>query len=511
MKEFINYFKRHKDIFIWTLIFACFCQGIFLLSGNAGIDTAEAIMTKGQNHYYVCLNMGRQGLVFLKAITGTLLINPYVIGVLSLLLLWLSSIIWTYLFYYITKKDNNIVLLLSNILFLSTPLHIETFYFKIQCTEFMINFCLIGISLLWTYIWIDKKKISYLIGSALLMLIFMGTYQALTVVYIAGAQMIFLLYYFFVAKEYKFKDIFMFIVKLIFPFLQGFIFNQIITRIFFSKGNVYYEDIMHWGNDTFKRCLYEIAKYCGRYLIGNSIYYPILFTALLVISFIYILVLSVKEKKPLWFWLIVILGFTMLTPVYLSIVLGGNIVYRTQVVYPFVTLFFAYFILSFIDTKLKGKFTKCLYNILIAIIVVTSFINLKNSLSLTYTDHMRYVEDSFIAQDIINRIEAIQDDESSIPVFFHGAYERELNPSCVYGESVGRSMFAQDTDVEPVGYYSTIRCIAYLSQFGKTYNFVNDYDQVEFMNITSNGMPEYPNDGCVYKANDVIIVNLNNN
>ena len=218
MKHFCNYLNRYKFIFIWTFIFTFVCHGLLLLSDYVGIDTSEAIMTKGSNHYFVCLNMGRQSLVFIKWITDTLLINPYVVGVMSLVFLWFSGILWTYLFSYVTNNDSAKAVPFANFIYISCVLFVETFYFKVQCTEFTIDFCLIALSLLWTLYFIDTKKIKYFIGTVLLMLIYMGTYQALTIPYIIGAQILFFLIFFFKKSSYDYKEIWSVILKFIFSF-----------------------------------------------------------------------------------------------------------------------------------------------------------------------------------------------------------------------------------------------------------------------------------------------------
>lgn len=509
MKSFINYFKRYKDIWVWTFIFTVICHGFLLLSGYVGIDTSEAIMTKGSNHYFVCLNMGRQSLVFLKWITGTLLINPYVVGILSLLFLWLSSIIWTYLFSYNSNIDSTKSVLLSSLVYISSVLFVETFYFKVQCTEFTIDFCLVGLSLLWTCYFINTKKIRYCLGAILLMFVYMGTYQALTIIYIVGAQMCFFLIFFYKKTKYNYKEMWISIFTFIGTFLVGFILNQLITKMFFSSGNVYYDDLMHWGNDSVSTCIYEIVKYIGRYVIGNSIYYPIIFTVLLILTFIFVCIVCLKNKKigtPLF---ILDLLFLLISPAYLAIALGGNVVYRTQVIYPFLTLFVVFIVFNVIEqSDLKNGVRNCFGLIATIICVLMAYINMNNDLRLSYTDYMRNKEDSFIAMDLINRIECLQNEDSSIPVYFHGSYDRSLNPSCIYGESIGKSMFSQDTLAEPIGYYSSIRCIAYLAQFGKTYNIYNYPEEYGHLADIALEMEAYPKDDCVKLIDGIIFVNL---
>lgn len=512
MKHFKDYLKRYKDIWLWTFVFTVLCHGLMLLSDYVGIDTSEAIMTKGSNHYFVCLNMGRQSLVFLKWITGTLLINPYVVGVLSIIFLWFSGILWTYLFSYLTNTDTAKGTLLSSMIYLSSVLFVETFYFKVQCTEFTIDFCLIALSLLWTIYFIESKKIRYYIGSVLMMLIYMGTYQALTICYVAGAQMCFFLYFYFKAvssKKYEIKEMWIFILKSVITFLSGFIINQVITKIFFSKGNNYYNDLMHWGTKPFKDCIIEIVKYIGRFILGNNIYYSFIFTCLMIVCFIIVTGISFKRKITGKILIILDLLTILISPAYLSIALGGNVVYRTQVIYPYLTLFIIFVLFSLFKTI---SLTESIKKIYITVISVTTgiiiFSNMNNDLRLEYTDKMRNNADSVIANDLINRIENVQNDDSSLPVYFHGKYEKELNPSCIYGESIGKSMFAHDTDVEPEGYYSSIRCIAYISQFGKTYNIYNEPDKYNDLARLAEDMPCYPKDGCVSVKNGIVIVNL---
>lgn len=512
MKHFSNYIKRYNNIWIWTLLFTFVCHGMLLLSDYVGIDTAEAIMTQGSNHYFVCLNMGRQSLVFLKFITGTLLINPYVVGVLSIVLLWFSSILWTYLFSYLSNADSTRTVGLSSLIYISSVLFVETFYFKVQCTEFTIDFCLIALSLLWTIYWIESKKIRYLFASIIVMLIYMGTYQALTICYIAGAQMCFLIYYLFKSIKkisYEVKDMWNFIAKSIITFLLAFGLNQLITKLFFSKGNVYYNDLMHWGNSSVKECVMDIIKYIGRLLVSNNIYYPIIFTFLMLISFAWIGFFVIRNKYKGFVFMILDLLTLIISPAYLAIALGGNVVYRTQIIYPYLLMFVVFISFSFIKTKgLKEKNKSLVLSVLTVLVSLIIYINLTNDLRLEYTDRMRNIADLNVAMDIENRIDKLQNDNYSIPVYFHGGYEKELNPSCIYGEAIGHSMFAQDTDVEPAGYYSSIRCIAYISQFGRSYNMYNEIEKYADIANLATDMPEYPKENSVAIKDGIIIVNL---
>jgi hypothetical protein len=107
--------------------------------------------------------------------------------------------------------------------------------------------------------------------------------------------------------------------------------------------------------------------------------------------------------------------------------------------------------------------------------------------------------------DIILEVEKFQNEDRSIPVFFAGAYYTDLNDSCLLGESIGRSMFAWDTETEPLGYFSSRRCINYIGLFGYKYNYVED---VTGLYEKCSALPSYPNPGYVSGENGVIMVNL---
>ena len=509
MKRFYEFVYKHRLLFLITFIWATLCQGFLLLNGYVGIDTADALFTKGQSHYNVCLGMGRQWVVFLKFLTGNLIINPYVVGGLTLIFTWISSIIWSYLIVYISKKDDERMLSAFSFVLLSSPILTETFYFKVQSTEFAISFICVGLSLLWTHIFTEKKKMLYLIGAVVMMLVYMGTYQSFTPLYIAGAQICFLFMFWIRGNAESnglFKSMWKYVATFACTFLAGFILNQVITRLFFS-GDSYYDNLVHWQTESFTSCLYAVVKYIGRTLISNSKYYSAFCSLLLVILIGLSLGSFIRKRTKENFFVLFVTALLAIAPSYMAIILGGDIVVRTQVTYPFLMASVAAAVYILVKEKMLEKVPAArIFYIIIAIAVfLISYVQMCFALRLSYTDRMRNIADERLAHDIILEIEKFQNEDRSIPVFFAGAYYTDLNDSCLLGESIGRSMFAWDTETEPLGYFSSRRCINYIGLFGYKYNYVED---VTGLYEKCSALPSYPNPGYVSGENGVIMVNL---
>ncbi|MCD7835925.1 MAG: hypothetical protein LUG83_04645, partial [Lachnospiraceae bacterium] len=127
--------------------------------------------------------------------------------------------------------------------------------------------------------------------------------------------------------------------------------------------------------------------------------------------------------------------------------------------------------------------------------------------ALYYTEKMCYEQDTSIARELITRIDEVRG-HNWYPVVIIGTYGFKENHACVLGETIGRSFFEHDADVEPRFYWSTRRALGLMHVLGYNYEQVVEPEMIAIAMEDSKYMPEWPNEGCVQVYDDMIIVKM---
>jgi hypothetical protein len=219
----------------------------------------------------------------------------------------------------------------------------------------------------------------------------------------------------------------------------------------------------------------------------------------------------------------------IMTPYLMLIVCGGNAAVRSQLVLPALTGFYAYVDLNiciiFIKRlknpnnekscnddnqykkDFKGILIKAVSAALCFVCVAAAWRETSITESLYYTEKMCYEQDVYIARELISRIDIARGNEQ-YPIVVIGTYDFKENNACVVGETIGRSFFEHDADVEPMFYWSTRRVINLMHVLGYDYRQVTDPDMIAVAMADSKYMPEWPYDNCVQIHDDMIIVKM---
>ncbi|MGN0484251.1 MAG: glucosyltransferase domain-containing protein [Lachnospiraceae bacterium] len=503
--KFKDYLHKKEYLWITIFLFAVISHGSMLLSNSIGIDT-EDIISSQQSFYHGWLITERQGLVLLKTIFKTQSFNPYFAGAMTLLFSTTACILWTYLFSYITKKENNCATFVFSALLLSSPILTEQYYFKLQSMEIAIDFCIMAVSLYLIFRTFEassfKLKLLYAASATLLNLILFSSYQAMPPLFLFGCGVCFLLYYIFDETGFSTaKEIWSFIASYALIFFASFLLNTGITKMFFS-GSPYLAKQVRWFSCSIKDCLENIYDNLSAMILGKNFYYTksLAIFSVITLACIFLFFLSHKEKK---YKLLCILGcfFTLLSPFFMTFLCGGTTPIRSQLVLPFLLAFLAYDLLLFLADRQN------LTVVLLLLCLVTGYQQLKNTMMLNYSDQVRYESDVRIATSMIGDINKLQDADHSYPVFFFGLHAAELNPSCVMGESIGHSIFTYDIDVKPKGYYNTKRILGFMNTLGVQYK-QGTKQQTRLAAAYSKEMPSWPQEGSITLQNNMIIVKL---
>lgn len=504
--KFCDYVKKNQTMWILIFLLNILCHGTMLLSGSIGIDT-EDIITLKDLFYGGWLETGRQGLVLLKLLSDTCTFNPYLTGAVTLVMLTVAGILWTYLFTSITGKENKLATgSFAGLLSVSTVLT-EQLYFKLQSMEISTGFVLMAVSLLLVYRGFscsNKKRYVMILFSFLLNLVLFSMYQVMVALFIFGAAACIFLYCFCRERteQEDTKMMWRFARLQLAVFLISFFVNQVTTALFFS-GSDYLSSQISWFCQPFISCLGNIRAHIQEVLLGTQIYYPKTFAIYCLLLLIAVMIFFRSHKKGKALGIISLL-LLYASPFYMTILCGQAPVMRSQLVLPFAVSFFAYVL--FVMTE-RTKWKKYVTWFLMAVGLFTGYLQLRYTMQLNYTDTVRYASDVRLASTMIEKINELEDEDCSYPVVVIGSHPAELNNSCIRGEVIGYSFFEWDTQVEPYGYFNTRRVLGFLHTLGANY-VQGDMEQTKAALEYSESMSSWPAKESVTLHDGVIIIKL---
>lgn len=539
-----EYVKRNRWLWLCVFLFIGLCHGSMLLGDTVGIDTEDIIVRQGL-FYDSWLLTGRQGLVLLKKLMGNIIFNPYLAGAMTLVFLTLACILWTWLFFCITGKENKAAILVFSLLLNASSILTEQLYFKLQAAEISFSFCLAAVALFLVYHGMgrlgDKKKRIYgllcLSCAVFLNLVTFSAYQVMVALFIFGAAACFFLWYFFGDSGRK-EGVWRaperrdgtgtggkicrgFIGVYAGIFLVSFACNQVVTALFFS-GSDYLSSQMLWTVRSAGDCLRDIGLHMEYVLIGGQVYRTILrllhavgirseliggqiyydnnYGIFCILICVAVFLFFRKRRKQGVVPAVLGVAGCLLAPFYMTFVCGGEQVIRSQLVLPFALAFLAYALLLFFPDSLP------VYGIL-GLCLLTGYQQTQYTMLLNYTDKVRYESDVRIAAAIMEEINALEDEECTYPVVFVGSHPAELNNSCLRGEPIGYSFFEWDADIEPFGFFGTHRILDFMHTLGVDYMQADAAQTAEAVAF-SEEMADWPGKGSVVLRNGVIIVKL---
>lgn len=516
MKKYIEKYSAH----IWGIaILVFFVHGAKLFNGSIGIDTEDIIHLQDK-FYGGWLDTGRQGLVFLKVIFDLLDYNPYFAGLLTLIVLAIAVVSWLALFDYTLQKTSPMwIWMITGALWVSHPILVEQLYFSLQSVEICIGMVLIALSLFAVQKGCEKSKNICLLGGIVAAMLAFSLYQVFVPMYIMGTVMILLLQGLRLANEkWCFKTLVLKTLPYMGVFFVAFVLNMFITRTFFQTSD-YLSDLVAWGNESVADTFMAIGKHVIRVFTGyHSIHYSGAFGMLCIVTFVSVIFGSNWQRKcSLPCVIFLYLAFCM-TPFLLTIICGAEPIVRAQLVLPIVTGSLAYFSTRMLlesedngaKVLLKKSWKTMVVVLLLCVIGVNIWTQTQVTMRLYYTDDCRYSYDEALARDLIMRIEDVQSSnelEEKLPVYFVGNKSFEGNNACVQGEIIGKSFFDYDTEVEPLGWWSTRRILGFFHTLGADYEQVG-MERIEEAIQISEDMSIWPAQDCVQAYDGMIVVKL---
>ena len=357
----------------WTIVLITFitfiAHGSILFSQRFGIDTD--IIMQGMHPFN---KNGRPALIWISNLLEFDWFNLYHVQALTIIFMIFAPISFGYLFYRIgsQEKFTNITLLVLALAFIISPFWVTQIYFMNQCAQVLLAYTLTAISILCAE---EARKdfrgkwYCFLIALVLMQFTF-GSYQVLTVVYIAVVAASYLIL-FFKEKETLKKQL-QWIGYHAGTFLVGFIIYMITYKVFFSDLDGYLQGHINWEDsgivDGILYCLYAIrdSLQChAPYYTGFYGFFILLFLVITILQ----LRRTQKGQRLTAILYIAVELFLIITPYIFIFIQGGQISDRLQLILPLSQGCILYLTTLFLsqkdNTKLSSVFAKIVSILLI--------------------------------------------------------------------------------------------------------------------------------------------------
>lgn len=511
-----EFYKKHKEIIFLTVVAVVLLYWQRAFTTNVGIDTEQWIIgSYGKD--WLLSGLGRFGHYYSAMMLNLGHYNPYVNGMMFLLIFICASLLWIYIFQMVSEKNNLYIVFL--LLFLTSPLWAAQFYFTLQEAAIVFGLLCQGISfLLFFDVLLDKDKnpktdVVKMVVSVICAIYAIGTYQSFFGLHIAEAAACLLLLFDRDVNEEKnlakLKAFWKKAAATVIHFFVSYGGYWLLCKVMNWGTSNYLE--VKWGKEPFGELVKGLGKDFSNLLLGKEAYAGwALLTSLVLCVILMVLKLARNMQIGIKISYIVLLIGNIFSMVVLHIAIGSVPADRARIPIAFGTAFLAmYTLTNFREISKRVAWTSIIGVVGVVLIFISGVAQMERMMTLYYTDDVCNSQQYAVGTDIVKQIEKLGGDGNSTVVMY-GRWDAPLNPSCQVQAPVGISSFDWDyNSAAPTS--GTRRAILYLrAAFGKSYNMDINENQVAEVVTSAESMPSYPADGYVQKVNDVFVVKLSN-
>lgn len=500
--------KKNNNLLIFNFIFVAIIFGSRIFTTNITIDTD--IMITYPYTTYNWLDIGRWGLVLFQKIFNMRWFNPYIECAMAYLAIILFLMTFCFLFDNLKKENRKLNYYIFCCLMISHPIFALQWFFRLQAFEIALSISLVAFALIFLFEWLETNNKFLLIMSLLCMVISFSCYQTNVILFIAGAVFCYLLKY---EGNFVFKKNFQVCIKLVLIFLFGFIFNEIISRLFFINSD-YISSSIAWDKNNLIGNIMQIYLHVKEVLFGSQVMSLIMFVIFVLYIILFLIDMKKINKGKLFKWFVTCCF--LLSPFLLSIYMGANPLYRSQYTLPFVIGASFMLVISLYQEKIKFNIKKISINLIIKntlliIGIFTVMIQSQTTLRMWYTEDIRYLQDKDMLLSIVDDLQEGGYDYTNKPVVFIGTWQGKLNSACFKPniEMLGISYFSMLSETKPYYYHSTagIKRLAICN--GIEMAAASQEDCIKAVNRESE-LNSWPSRGYIKEYDDMIVIKLSN-
>lgn len=506
------YVKKHGRLLFLSLVIAVLCFGFLSLSTNIRIDSEELINNPGSSLGW--LTIGRYGLVLLKRLLGLTTYHAMKSGLLFLLFFVIGENLLAFAYYHFSGRNEAYPYWAFLLLYGTSNLWCFQIYFSMQQAEVAFAMLLVVFSAMLAmeacFLQKGSKRVRRIGVSVFLLVVCLGTYQALATYYIAICISFFLIRMENqkeVNAERTVGEIFGGIVLLIAQFGVSYLLYSWIANTWFMATEEYMQSQMGWGKYAVADCLKNVLRTVKNCLLAYGPRNFSFYTIGVLLSLAAVIILWRKKvfssKGEQMIYLLAWLGL-LASPFLMTLYMGEMLVTRSQFALPLVAAFLGMHGIRYLHEE-KQLFAR----IASAGVLLVVILQVGYDLRLAYTDDKRYEQDAVLAEQILGKV--VQTNQGKIPempVIFVGCKIPQYDGICARTEMYGWSFFEWDYALgNPTG--ATHRIAGFVqASTGVMLNETTTEEMKEQAVKLSEEMPTFPEDGAVVRTEDYMVVKL---
>lgn len=487
-----------------VITFVVFFLSFYKLMFNTHFyqDAGATILSQGSNYNW--LDIGRFGLVFVRAIFGTNNTNPYFEAALFFVALTITGLVWGYFLNILTEKKNSIWLsILFAIIFLTYPTFTDQYYFQFQSFEMVLGNLFVVISLILLYVGARDWNWLFIILSIPVAILAFGIYQSFVPVFITGCIGMYLIS---LKKDVRFKDTLKTIGTYLLAFLIAFGIYELLCKLFFTSGD-YISNQIAWGNMDILDIKDNLNYYIRSLILGRGSFFTpsyMIVGILMLLTLLYIINFYWDENKTYIVISIIISIMLLLSPLMLTLLTGTPTLNRAQLALPLMIGLGLMFVINSFDS------VKVLKYILLLVGFGCCLVQINSTLRISYTYDVISENDRVTATKLSYDLDKIIANNGDMPIAFIGTHEASANAAACdtheWSYLFDSSLMINST-MEPYYYWGTMGMTDYYKMIGINYTNA-DENQIAIATEYAREMPIWPADNSIQIKDGIIIVKM---
>lgn len=517
VKHLVMDFNQFKEEYPWLnrwlIFFVLLAYGVRMIHDNIFLDSEIAVLRPDSMHQ-LWIGSNRFGLAFTSRLFGMSRLIPYVSCFLGVIMLWASAVLLSFSAYEWCGKSRRykFFLYLFPALFITSPVFTEQYLFVLQAFEvsFAIFLCILAVFCTGKAVY--EKEYLWLFLDIPLMVWSFSSYQSMVLLYICLTLLSFLLVYMNQGIEHALTQGLAHIA-VFFSGLALYGILSVFIKSVLSIDSSYITSLIYWNTADWRTCLTWILMDIRNILLAeNSAIYSRLYFPTMCLFALQAMWYGWKKKKNglNYFWFLTAGGLFLLSPFFLTFLLGHMQEARSQLVYPVTAAcFLSHLTVLLPDRPNSGKWRACLTGLFAGTGLFALCGNSITTAQLFQSAWEAYRNDVLTANRIYQDIclAADRPDMSQCLVIFTGGRDAGLAGPAVMGSLSGQSFFGAEahTAVGVSGRVSSMFLILGMDVQVMSSEQVDLYQQaIEFMQ----NAPDWPARGSVRKMGDIIVVRL---
>lgn len=422
-----NFWKEYSRIIIFTFSFFLLAYFFKLFFYSYSLDT-EFFMVHPKAMLDSWIGIRRFSLVFLKQLYSSFPFSIFRTNWLTVLFFYIGSLISYFNF---AKQSPKLKEKKSMIIYLcilgTSPIFLEQFNFTLQSFEIAFFYTIFHIGIFYFFKFLDSKTFKHALFAIICFVFSMGAYQSFVPMFITESILLFYLRL-DQEKQRSKKEIVSFILLSIFFFLVSFLIYFGLSSLFIKEMHIessnYLTGQIGWLHNDFLHSFLNIFKSFVRVYFGY-VKHAYQFTFLNSFAFLFTCYLLITKLRGKQYLSMVTLFFILLSPLFMTFLLGNSEPIRAYITFPLVLAF----LLSYERMEKKWYST---------FIILGIFLQFSTMWMYEYNDYQRFLNDSSMAKEIYERVEDLLPGRALV---FVGAKDSDLEGHILKGEALGISFF----------------------------------------------------------------------